>query len=547
MDTGRDILNRQPGQEKQSKVSKPSKVSNSLNSSNSLRRLWKIVICILLCISAVSLSSVDHLAYADAGVISVYIGEEKLEFEVDPIIVGGRIMVPLRTIFEALGADVRWIESTRSVIATRKFTRVWLRIGSRTMQVNDRKIVLDAAPLLHKGKTLIPVRAVAESFGYEVGWDSVTRSVRIINQDAELMKMKHLVMSLDPNRYLDLKIEGDRLKIRGKFTYDDFDEIWINLYHGDSHDDVVMYSDYLNPKIAEEQASDDWWYLANGQIPLNSDSAFEYELTLRNSNANAIYLWGCTNEDKFPADDDSERDFVSIYNDLIYIDKKDGEFVFVPTRVYQENLKVMKRLLEPQRYLGTAHLTDAEKVALKKVSDEITAGAKTDREKLLRIHDWMVGQISYNKDFSNKKTTLNYDYSMDVIRHRLTQCYGYSILFTDLARLQGIPTTKAIGYIKYDVYTPDFPRNDEGANFNLHSWNVAYVDDRWIQIDVTWDSNNEYVDGVHWKKKGHHTYFDIDLKAISYNHLLDYFRETHDWDADDFLPELSPFSDSSGE
>jgi N-acetylmuramoyl-L-alanine amidase len=102
-----------------------------------------------------------------------------LNFDVEPIIENGRTMVPLRAIFEALGAQVDWDNDTRTVTAIKGDTTVVLPIGSTKPTVNGKEWPLDVPAKISQNRTLAPVRFVGEAFGSSVGWDAVARTVSI--------------------------------------------------------------------------------------------------------------------------------------------------------------------------------------------------------------------------------------------------------------------------------------------------------------------------------------------------------------------------------
>ena len=111
--------------------------------------------------------------------ISVTVNGRALSFDQPPISQDGRTLVPLRAIFEALGADVDWNPATQTVSAKRDDVSITLRIGSRILVRNGVDITLDVPAQTIGGRTLVPVRAIAESFGAEVGWNPATRTVTI--------------------------------------------------------------------------------------------------------------------------------------------------------------------------------------------------------------------------------------------------------------------------------------------------------------------------------------------------------------------------------
>ena len=96
-----------------------------------------------------------------------------------PVIVEGRTLVPLRSVFEALGATVEWDNETRSVASVKGDVTVTLAVDSKEMTVNGTVKTLDVPAQIMNDRTMVPVRAVAEAFGANVNWDNETRTVVI--------------------------------------------------------------------------------------------------------------------------------------------------------------------------------------------------------------------------------------------------------------------------------------------------------------------------------------------------------------------------------
>ncbi|WP_010247647.1 stalk domain-containing protein [Acetivibrio cellulolyticus] len=101
----------------------------------------------------------------------VYIGNEEVVFDVYPIVENGRTLVPLRAIFEKLGATVKWDEKTKTVTAVNEDTELIMKIGSKTADINGSTIKLDVPAKIVDSRTLVPLRFVSESFGAAVYWD----------------------------------------------------------------------------------------------------------------------------------------------------------------------------------------------------------------------------------------------------------------------------------------------------------------------------------------------------------------------------------------
>lgn len=117
--------------------------------------------------------------------IQVLIDDELLEMEVPPAVLNGRTMVPLRAIFEKFNVDPEWNEETRTVTASTEDAEIVLTIGQNTASVNGETISLDAPGIIQEGRTLVPVRFIAESLGAEVDWVSNTRTVIIETETIE--------------------------------------------------------------------------------------------------------------------------------------------------------------------------------------------------------------------------------------------------------------------------------------------------------------------------------------------------------------------------
>ena len=111
--------------------------------------------------------------------VNVKINGKLINFDQDPVIHEGRTLVPLRAIFEELGAEVDWDGETQTVTAYKDGITVSMRIGTTNMAVDDKVLVLDVAAMLINGRTLVPARAVSEAFKCKVDWDAQTRTVII--------------------------------------------------------------------------------------------------------------------------------------------------------------------------------------------------------------------------------------------------------------------------------------------------------------------------------------------------------------------------------
>ena len=125
-----------------------------------------------------------------AGEISVVVDGKTLEFDVAPQNINSRILVPLRAIFEEVGAAVDWDGGTQTVTATKGDTVVVLTIGSTSPTINGETVEIDQPGILVGSRTLAPLRFVAEAFGGDVEWDGSSNTAYIsLNGNGSVAKL----------------------------------------------------------------------------------------------------------------------------------------------------------------------------------------------------------------------------------------------------------------------------------------------------------------------------------------------------------------------
>jgi len=118
--------------------------------------------------------------------IRINFNGEQIQFDIDPVLDNGRVLVPLRGVFEMLGASVSWDGTSGKVYATRGANTIELAIGENTAYINSYPTELDVAASLLEGRTMVPLRFVSEALGAEVGWNSQAQTVDIIQRSEEI-------------------------------------------------------------------------------------------------------------------------------------------------------------------------------------------------------------------------------------------------------------------------------------------------------------------------------------------------------------------------
>ena len=109
--------------------------------------------------------------------INVTVNGQYMSFDQPPIERAGRVFVPLRGIFERLGASV--VYSGGVINATGNGRNISLRIGSTAAVVNGQTQYLDVAPFVIGSRTLVPLRFIAQSLGASVDWNQGSQTVTI--------------------------------------------------------------------------------------------------------------------------------------------------------------------------------------------------------------------------------------------------------------------------------------------------------------------------------------------------------------------------------
>ncbi len=114
--------------------------------------------------------------------IRLYVNDKLLSTDQSPVLKNGRTMVPLRTIAEALNADVRWDKTAKAALITTDEITMQLPTDSTAATVNGEQVLLDTSAQVINGRTMVPLRFVAEQFALQVQWKADSYSVRLSTQ-----------------------------------------------------------------------------------------------------------------------------------------------------------------------------------------------------------------------------------------------------------------------------------------------------------------------------------------------------------------------------
>lgn len=138
----------------------------------------------IISLCTVFMLSASTIAADAAAAVTVKVNDAPLISDVEPQMVNDRIMLPMRAVFETLGAEVEWDPNNQMIFAVRGERIIAFKIGSDKLIIQSITeapvtVTLDAAPYILDDRTMIPLRAAAEALGAKVGWDGELREAYV--------------------------------------------------------------------------------------------------------------------------------------------------------------------------------------------------------------------------------------------------------------------------------------------------------------------------------------------------------------------------------
>ncbi|MGE6604697.1 stalk domain-containing protein [Lysinibacillus fusiformis] len=144
-----------------------------------MKKIWTLFFAAMLIVPLLLQPATAQAAKA----ITITVDGVQLKTDQPPAMIQGRVMLPLRAIFEALGASVNWDSRSQTVTGYKGDTTVVLKMKSKVATINGQSVTLDVPAQILRGRTMVPVRFVSEALGQEVDWNSRNQTVTIISDD----------------------------------------------------------------------------------------------------------------------------------------------------------------------------------------------------------------------------------------------------------------------------------------------------------------------------------------------------------------------------
>jgi hypothetical protein len=174
------------------------------------RIAWSLVVALFVAI--IALTSLQ----AKANTITIVVNGQQVGFDQPPIERSGRIFVPLRGVFERLGASV--VYDNGVINATGNGHTVSVRIGSNVAIVDNNQEHIDVAPFLVGSRTLVPLRFVSQALGASVDYNYNTQTVTISLAGAPTATPGNSVSITNMRPAADSAVPAKRPAVSGNFS-----------------------------------------------------------------------------------------------------------------------------------------------------------------------------------------------------------------------------------------------------------------------------------------------------------------------------------------
>ncbi len=231
---------------------------------------------------------------------------------------------------------------------------------------------------------------------------------------------------------------------------------------------------------------------------------------------------------------DEDRLKVTIYNghkpygefkswvlNVVSLNKDEtGRWSISTSPVYEKNRQLYEADKSISDALKTTPSIQSDRESIRSIATQVSAGAETEYDKAVALHDWVCSYMYYDIDNLDSPTTPPF-YADEIIRTQRAVCLGFATLYASLCRSIDIPCNVVSGYALGVGADTEWTDETVDTEYQNHAWNEVYVDGRWVVVDTTWDTANKIENGE--KIKGEevsHLYFDSNLQFFSQNHKI---------------------------
>lgn len=191
----------------------------------------------------------------------------------------------------------------------------------------------------------------------------------------------------------------------------------------------------------------------------------------------------------------------------------------VPNEVWQHNYtKHYFKHVSLKDLLASSESIQRDNHEIKVLAATIAKGKTSDYDKAKAVYDWVSTNIHYDMDAFKADKIIDQS-ARSVLSSKKAVCEGYANLTAALLRSIDLPTTVVHGYA-LGVDTSGRWVTPFKTPESNHAWNEVYIDGKWLVIDSTWGSNNQYNNGKFDANPANENYFDIALSTLSMTHYI---------------------------
>ncbi|AFS77983.1 copper amine oxidase-like protein [Gottschalkia acidurici 9a] len=209
-----------------------------------MKKILSVILMLLVIGSSVSFAQSDK--------ITIVIDGNTINTDVNPVVIDGRTLVPIRVVSENLGAKVEWNAETKEVKLdfTELGASVKMKIDSKEYDVNGEVGTMEVAPKMIDGRTMVPIRFISEELGFLVEWDGNTKTVNISSEyeiPEEVEKAALVLESAISENYSEeaIMIFEEAEEIEGKTYY------LFGIYENDSQEAGILSLYYVSENLDE--------------------------------------------------------------------------------------------------------------------------------------------------------------------------------------------------------------------------------------------------------------------------------------------------------
>lgn len=133
------------------------------------------------------------------------------EIEIDqgrdtvPVIVEGRTLLPMRAIIETMGGTVDWDNEQQTIVLSYGNNQIELQINNSRAYLNGEEKEIEVPPVIINGRTMLPIRFIAESFGFNVDWNSTEQIITINKLSGEKLESDSEIQAVITEEDKDIK------------------------------------------------------------------------------------------------------------------------------------------------------------------------------------------------------------------------------------------------------------------------------------------------------------------------------------------------------